>query len=161
MEQGTGVNTTILRRKQIDRAIQEVPGIAKFVVPHRGWISEVRRIIGMRGDQLAARMHITQSTVSELERAEADGAITLNSLRRAAAAMNCRLTYAFIPEERSFEQLVRSRATKVARELTAQIGHTMALEDQATGAHTHTELLQEAIAQFIRDLPRELWDEQP
>ena len=120
----------------------------------------MRKIIGLRGDQLAARMHIAQSTVSELERSEADGTITLNSLRRAAAAMECRLVYTFVPLETSFEAIVRSRAEEIAYEQIAAIGHTMALEDQATSESAHAEIVREYVEQLISNLPRELWDEQ-
>ena len=158
---GTRSSTAILRRKQIDRTIAGLKGIASLAVPQRGWIAEARKIIGMRGDQLAARLRVSQPTISELERSEADGAITLNSLRRAASAMECHFVYAFVPLETSFEAIVRTRAERVAQDLLARVGHTMALEDQATSAGARADILQDYIEQLINDMPRELWDEQP
>jgi predicted DNA-binding mobile mystery protein A len=129
-----------------------------LVVPPQGWIAETRRIIGMRADQLARRIGVTQSTVSQFEQAEANGTITLNSLRKAAAAMDCRLVYAFVPEE-SFEELVRARALVIARAQIGPVAHTMALEDQRTGEAEREELLADYADALARSLPRDLWDE--
>lgn len=129
-----------------------------LTVPPRGWIAETRGIIGMRADQLARRLGVAQSTVSEFERAEASGTITMNSLRKVAAAMECRLVYAFVPEE-SFEELVRARARAAAKEQVGVIDHTMALEDQRTGAVEQEEVVGEYADALVRYLPRDLWDE--
>lgn len=149
-----------LRRKQIDRTLREARGLAALLPPHRGWIAEVRRIIGMRSDQLARRMHVSQSTVSDLERSEANGTISLNSLRRAALAMGCTVVYAFVPREESFEDLVRARAEEFAENLASTVGHTMALEDQATSDRARAELVEHYVETLARQMPRELWDEQ-
>jgi predicted DNA-binding mobile mystery protein A len=153
------MNTNALRREQIDRKLRQTKGLANFVEPRRGWITEVRRIIGMRGDQLAARMRVSRSTVGDLERSEELGTISLNTLRRAAAAMECKLIYAFVPHEKSFEDLVRARAEEFARNLANTVGHTMALEDQATSEHAREELIKHYVESIVRQMPRELWDE--
>jgi len=154
------MHSSALRRKQIDRKLREAKGLAALLPPHRGWIAEVRRIIGMRSDQLAARMHVSQSTASDLERSEANGTISLNNLRRAAMAMECKVVYAFVPLERSFEDLVRARAEEFAKNLVSTVGHTMALEDQATSARARAELVKDYVEHLMRHMPRELWDEQ-
>jgi predicted DNA-binding mobile mystery protein A len=53
----------------------------------------------MTAAQLATRMGVSQSTVSEMEKAEVRGAIQLSSLKRAAEAMNCMLVYALVPNK--------------------------------------------------------------
>ena len=42
-------------------------------------------------------MGVTQPTVQRLELSEAEGAIQLKSLRRAAEALDCDLVYALVP----------------------------------------------------------------
>ena len=49
-----------------------------------------------------------------LERREADGAITLESLERAADALGCDLVYALIPR-RPLEEMLHDQAQKVAQ----------------------------------------------
>lgn len=153
------MNISALRREQIDRKLGQTKGLADLVEPRRGWITEVRRIIGMRGDQLAARMRISRATVGDLERSEALGTISLNNLRRAATAMECRLVYAFVPHDKSFEALVRARAEDLAKDLANTVGHTMALEDQATGARAREDLIKHYVESLVRHMPRDLWEE--
>jgi predicted DNA-binding mobile mystery protein A len=74
----------------------------------RSWIHHMRSALGMTTRQLGRRMKINQSAIVEFEKSEAKGAIQLGSLRRAAAAMNCRLVYAFVPDgplEKRFDAL--------------------------------------------------------
>ena len=49
--------------------------------------------------QLAHRLGVQQSTVVRLEQSEKRGAVTLNSLRKAAEALGCELVYAFVPNK--------------------------------------------------------------
>ncbi len=151
------MNRAALRRKQID---SHARGDAVFARPccaaTRG-IAETRKIIGMRADQLGRRVGVAQATVTELEQSEANGTISLNSLKKVAAAMDCRLVYAFVPEK-SFEELVDQQAMIVVRRALGPISHAMALENQRTGSVEQVELLDEYAAQLARCLPRDLWD---
>ncbi|HAX91214.1 MAG TPA: hypothetical protein DCY07_03270 [Rhodospirillaceae bacterium] len=66
--------------------------------PAEGWITKLRHALGMSAAQLAKRMGTHQPRISELERQEREGNITLNKLDKAAQAMGCRLVYALVPE---------------------------------------------------------------
>lgn len=151
------VRSASLRRRQIDRMLRGVHYLRTIAVPQRGWIAEVRGVIGMRAAQLAARLGVTQSAVSQFERAEADGSITLRTLAKVAQGLDCRLVYAFVPEQ-SFEDLVQDRARLVAQEMVGAVGHTMALEDQQLGQDEQQETIEELAETLARTLPRELWD---
>src|SRR4051794_9153154 len=56
--------------------------------PSDGWVRAVRKALGMSVRQLAERMGVRQQSTSKLEANERDGSITLNSLRKAAEAMD-------------------------------------------------------------------------
>jgi predicted DNA-binding mobile mystery protein A len=62
--------------------------------------------------QLAKRMGVAQSTMNQMELAEARGAIQLSSLKRAAEAMNCTLVYALGPNG-SLEDFLQKQARLV------------------------------------------------
>lgn len=148
-----------LRRRQVDRVVRGGAGLAGVAPPQRGWIAETRKLIGMRAAQLAARLGVTQAAVAQFERAEAERTITLQTLEKVAAALDCRLVYAFVPRT-SFEELVRARAERVARQQVGGVDHTMALEDQALAQEAREDLIRELTDQLVRTLPRELWDEE-
>jgi predicted DNA-binding mobile mystery protein A len=87
----------------------------------------------MTAAQLAARMKVSQPRIADLEKAEVDGRLTLNSLERAAEAMGCTLVYALVPR-RPLEQIVQDRARQIAGKTIARVDHTMRLEGQGVDA---------------------------
>lgn len=138
---------------RLARAREAIPVLA---VPRIGWIRAIRNALGMSAADLATRMDITTSTVLRMEVNEARGNIHLDSLRRAAEALNCDLVYALVPRE-SLSQSVRRQATKRAEEALAPVQHTMHLEDQAVPKALAEDLLEQEIAAWQGRLG--LWHE--
>lgn len=109
----------------------------------------------MTTTQLAARMGLSQSSITDLEKSEARGAIQLSSLKRAAEAMNCTLVYAFVPNE-PLESFLQKQERKVAREHLKPVVQTMLLENQSTSPEQVDELLEDYIRTRLN--PRHIWD---
>lgn len=65
--------------------------------PAAGWLRTMREALGLSLADVARRLKVTPPAVRSFEQAEAEDRITLASLRRAAAAMDCELVYAFVP----------------------------------------------------------------
>ena len=82
--------------------------------------------------QLAKRMGIKPQSVESLERSEVHGTVQLNSLRKAAQAIDSQLVYAIIPN-RSLQDMVETRELSLSLSDTGRIKQTMALENQAVG----------------------------
>jgi len=61
-------------------------------------------------------MGVVQSRACELERAEVEGVLRLQTLSRVAEALNTRLFYALVPDE-SLEHIVRCQAERKAAEV--------------------------------------------
>jgi predicted DNA-binding mobile mystery protein A len=89
-----------------------------------------------------------------MERSEMDGAIRLDTLRRAAAALDCQLVYTLVPNE-PLEAIVDRRAHVVAEREVDRTRHTMALEDQAATSADDNWLV-ERLADDIKH-SRRLW----
>lgn len=88
-----------LARKQLDKRLNFVRSTDALTRPPRGWIKAIREALGMTTAQIARRMGVSQPRAVEIEKAEKTGAITLDTLERAARAMDCRLVYAFVPKK--------------------------------------------------------------
>jgi hypothetical protein len=73
---------------------------------------------------------VSAQTVQSLEKSEQADRAQLATLRRAAAAMDCSLIYAFVPVC-SLRQTVQAQAARVLDTQAAPAMYTMALEDQA------------------------------
>ncbi|HEX8670607.1 MAG TPA: mobile mystery protein A [Longimicrobium sp.] len=145
-----------LRRKHLDTLVTALIPIRRMSPPPRGWVNEIRATIGLTSAQLGARMGVSQSAVSQLERREAEGSLTLNSLRAAADALECDLVYALVPREGSITAMMEKRARAVAAATVARVSHTMRLEDQGIDAAAMGEQVEELARDLIDD-PRSLW----
>jgi len=144
-------------RKNLDKRLYPLMNADAFARPPRGWIRAIREALGMTTAQLAARLQIAQPSAVGLEKAEANKAITLQTLERAARALDCTLVYALVPRE-PLDTLVHERAHEIARERLRTISHSMALEDQRVGDADEQAQL-ERLAQKLMDGPGSaLWD---
>jgi len=146
------INT--LRRRQLDRGLADLSLPPK---PSKGWIVEVRNILGMSAAQLGHRLGIRQSTVAKLEQSERDGTITLNSLGRLAGAMNCRLVYAIVPET-TYSQILDSQAKLRAEKVIGIVQASMALEGQSNTADVLESEVEVLSGELVRTLSREIWN---
>jgi predicted DNA-binding mobile mystery protein A len=78
---------------------------------------------------LAARLGVRQTTVLSMEASEVDGRIQLNTLTRAAEALDCDLVYALVPR-RGLQDMLDQRIRAHARAQLAAVNQTMLLENQ-------------------------------
>ncbi len=152
------VNGRALRRRQLDRLFQEPVRLGTVPQPRRGWIRETREALGMSAAQLAARLGVSQPTVAKMETAEAAGTVSVQSLRRTAEALGCRLVYAFVPET-SLEARLTAQAEEVARRVIGRVAHTMRLEAQGGEAAEEQAQVAALAAELVRTLSRDLWAE--
>lgn len=151
------MNKTLQRaRKALDRRIAPMRPVDRFVVPPKGWVRAIRDAIGMSGPQLARRIGVTPQSVLNLEQSEAAGTIRLETLRKAANALNCTLVYALVPDA-PLEDRVRQRAKKIALRELGGVSHSMALEDQQVRDDDLATRIQGFMDHSLRD--RDLWDD--
>ena len=113
-------------------------------LPHKGWIHAFRRALLMPRAELARRLGVSDQAVAQLERSELDGRIRLDSLRRVAEAMDCRLVYAFVPTD-SLEAIVDRRAHVVVERDLGRARHTMAVENQTVDNASNAQLFEEMV----------------
>ena len=144
--------------EQLDRRFQELTPITRMNRPPRGWIRSIREALGMTTGQFAKRLGVRQPRVIEMERGEATGNITVQSLERAAEAMGCRLVYVLVPNK-SLTKMLEERAFELARKKLASVEQTMRLEDQeVTDKSFKTKAHQRLTNELLRR-PARLWDE--
>ena len=98
--------------------------------PRGGWVHAGRTALGMSAAELGARLGVSRQAVYSLQASEVAGTIGLESLQRAAAAMDCELVYALVPRT-SLQGTVETEAARIVDALAASVAHTMALEGQA------------------------------
>src|ERR1700694_4268773 len=87
-----------IQRREIDAISASDPLLRVHLQPPSGgWLKAVRTALGMSAKQLGQRVGGSQATIAQAELAEAQGRITLNSLRKMADGVGCDVVYAVVP----------------------------------------------------------------
>jgi predicted DNA-binding mobile mystery protein A len=128
----TNKKSLISQRTLIEKKLRPWTALRTDNIPRSGWIKAVRGALGMNTRQLAERVGVEQSNITRLEEREPSGKVTLERLAKAADAMNCRLIYAIVPNDRysDLDAIIDERARDLAQQLVRTTEHSMRLEKQ-------------------------------
>lgn len=145
-----------LQRRHLDARFAHSIRLRDLAAPKKGWIKAIRTALGMTARQLGSRLHITPQGVLDLERREADETITLDTLRKAANALNADLLVAVIPRK-PLEQIVHSQALSKANDDRNRLIHTMRLESQEAGTEDALDQ-RKSVENWLTTRIGKLWD---
>jgi predicted DNA-binding mobile mystery protein A len=148
----------VAARYQLDKRLNSLQYSDTFTRPPRGWIKAIREALGMTTAQLGKRLGVSQPRTVKIENAETKGSITLDSLERAAHALDCRLVYALVPRK-PLDELVTERAERLAKKRLKSTSHSMALEAQGVETTDEQEQLKLMIRSLLDKAGSELWEE--
>ena len=143
-------------RRALERQLAPHRPLTTQPRPVRGWIRAIRDALGMSGADLARRLDVRQPNIAQYERSETEGAIRLDTLRRVAAAMDCTLVYALVPNG-SLDDIVHRRARSVAERELSATDQSMRLEAQTPPDELREDLAEELAEQLIDS--RRLWND--
>ena len=125
----------------VDQAGKQLQSIQK---PSEGWLSVIRKALGMSGAEVA-------------ERNERQGAITINQMHKLADAMGGRLVYAIVPDG-SVDEMIRTQALQKAEARIRRASAHMALEKQSLSDAQTKQRIEELAEELARDMPPDFWD---
>tara|TARA_R110000868_G_scaffold12619_2_gene59951 strand:- start:2629 stop:2967 length:339 start_codon:yes stop_codon:yes gene_type:complete len=108
--------------------------------------------------QLGSKLNITRQGVKRIEESEANGTITLNSLKDVANAMDLKLVYALVPKNGTIDDLIETKAEKLARKIVLRTNQNMKLEDQGIGDDKISKTIKDLAIEIKRELRKSLWD---
>ena len=145
-------------RKSLDKKLITLKESEALTRPDRGWIRAIREALGMTTAQFGRRMGVSQPRAYNVEKAEVSGKITLESLKRAATALDCQFVYALIPHE-SLNEMIESRARMLAKKHITAVSHSMALEDQRVLEEDTRDQYQRLIQDLLHARGTKIWDD--
>jgi predicted DNA-binding mobile mystery protein A len=151
-------NKQHLLLQQADKKLDHFKHLKSTVIPPKGWINTFRIALKMSLRQLGNRLRISPQSVKEIEVREANGTITLNSLRDVANAMDLKLVYGFVSKHESLEQMIEKRANELAIEIVMRTNATMTLEDQQNSRERIEQAVAHKTAEIKFEMPKFLWD---
>ena len=85
--------------------------------PKQGFIRWVREGRRETLQTVAERMDVKAQSLAQIEKSESDGTIRVETLRRAAQALDCTVIYALVPNEMLKPRLTPQKLLKAAEEL--------------------------------------------
>ena len=135
-----------LAMKQIERRLKNLRSIAKDANVRTGWIAYMRQAMSMTLSTLAKATGLSPATVQQIEKREKVGKVTIETMQKIAAAMECEFVYALIPKQDLGDLLkekAMARATRIVREADVH----MTLEDQRV-----SEDIEDRIERIAEDL---------
>lgn len=139
----------------IDRTARQLESLKK---PSEGWLSVLRKALGMSGAEVAARAHVSRNAVYQAERNERDGAITINQMHKLAEAMGGRFVYAIVPENGQVEDIIRAQARRKAEARIMRASAHMALEKQSLTDAQTAQRIEDLADELVRDMPPDFWE---
>jgi predicted DNA-binding mobile mystery protein A len=159
MAMKTNKKSLISQRTLIEKKLRSWTALRTDNVPRSGWIKAVRGALGMNTRQLAERVGVEQSNITRLEEREPSGKVTLERLAKAADAMNCRLIYAIVPNDRysDLEAIIDERARDLAQQLVRTTEHSMRLEKQGASDDDLTKEVDSLASQLKSRMDSRIW----
>lgn len=142
---------------QLENTLDNLSCLRVSQRPAKGWLRAIREALGMSGRQFAQRLGVSPPWITNLEKKELTGSVTIKTMRQAAEAMDCVFIYALLPRE-TLSATLRKRAETLARKRMTTVSHSMLLEGQQLSDLEQKKALESEVEALIRDMPKELWD---
>ncbi len=151
-------NKRTLLIEQLDQKLKPFRETRMILIPERGWIHTIRTTLNMTMAQLGTKLNITRQGVKRIEESEANGTITLNSLKDVANAIDLKLVYALVPKSGTIDDLIEVKAEKLAKKIVLRTNQNMKLEDQGIGDAKISKTIKDLTNEIKRELRKSLWD---
>lgn len=135
-----------LALKQIERRFKNLSSIAKYTNVRTGWIAYIRQAMFMTLSNLAKASGLSLATVQQIEKREKAGKVTIETMRKMAAAMECEFVYALVPKQ-ELSTFLKNKAVAKATRILREADVHMTLEDQRV-----TEDIKNRIDRIAEDL---------
>ena len=150
---------TIITNQYCEKVNQAASKIRDISIPPEGWICTVRNALGMSAAALARRLSKTRALVSNTEKAELDGGVTLKTMQSMAEAMNCRFIYAIVPED-SIKVILQTRAKDKAQKRVAESSKHMALEAQSLSQKQIAFEVERLTSDMLKNMSGDFWNDE-
>jgi predicted DNA-binding mobile mystery protein A len=119
-------------------------------------LRDIREIIGMTQKQMAKRLKVSQSAISQIE--ENRETSKLGTILKVAGALECDLMGAVISKE-PIEGMIRKRAERTAKKMLNRTFATMSMEKQTPTEEAYKYQLRKLTDELTGNPGPELWED--
>ncbi|MCY4334577.1 MAG: mobile mystery protein A [Litoreibacter sp.] len=138
----------------LNNAANQVTGLK---TPREGWISTMRKALGISAPELAKRLGVTKPAIYQAERKEHEGGVTLGHMKRLAEAMGGKFVYTIVPDGQ-IEDILRDQARTKAEAVVRRASAHMALEKQSLSPEQTRAEIERLTEQLLRERPSDFWE---
>ena len=144
-----------LRRSQLDQLFKDLKEL-NLQLPKKGWVKEIRESLGMSMQDLADRLGTIKQRVDRIEQDEIEKKVTLDSIQKAANALDCEFVYFLVPKT-SLQNTINHQAIQAAQEIVKNVGQSMDLENQGTSQKSKKDLISKLAQEMLVKDDRKIW----
>lgn len=128
--------------------------------PKNGWLSTMRKGLGMSGPQMAKRADVTKAAIYQAERKEVLGEITIKQMEKLASALGGQFVYAIVPGKNAhtITDIIHAQALAKAKAIVSRAGTHMALEKQSLNIEMTNVEIKRLTERLEHDQPSDFWD---
>jgi len=152
------MGTNSLQFQQLNSKMAVIKPLKQVSIPPTGWVKTIRTTLGMSMQQLGNKLSVSKQGVSDMEKRELDGSITIKALKEIGRALDMQLVYGFVPNDGSLEDLIEKKAIQLATEIVMRTSNTMHLEDQGNSKARIEKAIKERAEEIKNKMPKMLWD---
>ena len=142
--------------RMVDRAVEQ---IGSLKMPPEGWLTTMRKALGMSVPQLARRAGVTKAAIYQAERQEREGGITIRQMEKLAGSLDGRFIYAIVPAHGDIRDRLRVQARAKAEGIVRRTSSHMALENQSLTNEQIVQEMERLANRLVHDMPSDFWDE--
>ena len=140
----------------VDRAVEQ---IGSLQIPSEGWLTTMRKALGMSAPQLARRAGVTKAAIYQAERKERERGITIRQMEKLADSLDGRFVYAIVPAHGDIRDRLRVQARAKAERIVRRASSHMALEKQSLTNEQIVQEMERLANRLVDDMPSDFWDE--
>ena len=146
-----------LRLQQTEESVRPFRELFDRDIPRRGWIRAIQQALGVTNVQLAKRLKLKPQTIEDMQHNEVSGTIKLQTLRKLAEAIGCRVVYAVVPPK-PLGEMRREQAYAIANRRLRHVAHSMKLEAQGISDTEERRALDRLVEELLNGSPKKLWE---
>ena len=143
--------------QQTEELLRPFRQVAEIAKPRRGWVRSIQEALGVTNVQLAKKLNLKPQTIEDMQGYEVSETIKIQTLRKLADALGCRLIYAIVPAK-PLEDMRLDRAREVARRQLQHVSHSMRLESQGVPDSEEAKEFDRLVKDLLTGNPKKLWE---
>ena len=144
-----------LRRSQLDHFFEQLKQV-NLAKPKQGWVKEIRESLGMSMQDLGSRLGVIKQRIERIEKDELSKKVTLETMHKAAEAMDCQFVYFLVPNS-NLDQAIQDQARQVAEDMSRMVEKTMRLEDQGSTEKARKQRVELIKNKLLSENYKKLW----